>query len=144
MVLLNAIASKAVDKTVDALSDKKKREREADDLKQADVPISGSLSAGDSYEISFKSAEKNTALRSGWPFKSVDVYNGSGQRLEVQINEVDSLILPLPDGAQNGDSFENVGVTSLKIVNRGNSAANLNNVEITVSGSPSGVSRGGI
>ena len=144
MVLLEAAVGKAVDETIDAVTDKKKREKEADDLKQADVPVSGSLAEGESYTISFKSADKGTALRSGWPFKSVDVYNGSGQRLEVQINEVNSLILPLPNGAQNGDSFENVGVTSLKIINRGGASANLDDVEVTVSGSPSGVSRGGI
>lgn len=138
MVIFNTIASKAINDGIDALKDKRERESS----KQAIVSVSGSIASGDSKTVSFKSADKNTALRGGHPFKSVDCYNATGQDLEIHINQVSDLVLPVPDGAQNGDSFENVGVSSIEIVNKGSSSANLSNAKITVSGNPSGVARG--
>jgi len=144
MVLLEAAAGKVIDEGIDQFREKKKRKKEADDLKQASVKVTGSLAAGESKVVSLKSKPKNTALRSGWPFASIDCYNPSGQPIVIEVNEVDSLLLPVPDGAQNGDSFENIGISSFRIKNRGNSSANLDDLDITVSGSPSGVSRGSV
>lgn len=145
MVLFEAAVSKLVEQGLDAATEKKKREKEANDFTQADVDLEGTVDANDDYVVSFKSAPKNTKLRKGWPFTSVDAYNGTGENIVIEVNESDGGKVPLPNGAQNGDSFENIGITSLRIVNK--SSANsigLENLDLTVSGTPSGVSRGSV
>jgi hypothetical protein len=142
MPILSALVGKAVEEGIDAVKDKKEREKSADDLKQAEVDISGTLAGGEATTLNFRSAQKGSTLRKGWPFKSVDCYNPTGEDIVISINEVDSLVLPVPDGAQNGDSFDDVGVTSVKIKNKGSNPIDLSDLDLTVSGEPSGVSRG--
>lgn len=103
------------------------------------------LATGEETIVNFRSASKDSTLRSFYPFESIDVYNPEGELLEVYVNQKDDLLLPIQDGQQNGDSFEDTGIYSLRFKNPSSNSGSidLSNCTIVVSGNPKGVARSG-
>jgi len=110
---------------------------------QTEIPLSGTLAVGEEKVVNFRSAEKDSPLRKYRPFNSVDAISVTNERCDIYINERDANVLPVPGNTTQGDSFENTGVSSIKIVNNGNNPIDFDNEDVTVfvSGTPEGVKR---
>lgn len=144
-MVLGSLLSDAAASTIKKGLNKQRRDKKADTEKQDTVPISGTISVGEGKTYNFEDAPKGSALSKYSPFQSIDCYNATGQPIRIEINEVDTLILPVPDGAQNGDSYEDIGVWKIRVIHDGDAGAadiDLENLNIVASGNPSGIARG--
>jgi len=139
MSIIDSIFTAATGKTPEEYA-KGLREPDLSDT-QAPVRVSGTLGAGEITVKSFRSAEKGSRLRNSYPFVSVGVYNATAENITAYINQRKGLSLPVPSGAQNGDDFEEVGITSIEIVNDGANPIDLSKLNIIVSGRVGGVAR---
>lgn len=137
--ILGAVASDEVT----GYFEKKREERKKRPDTQTEVDFeSESLAPGESEVITFNSAEKNGPLRGFYPFSSTTLINSTGESLAVLPNQKSDLRIPVPDGAQNGDSFPDTGIYGLEVVNMGQSAVDVkNDLTAIVSGDPEGVNR---
>ena len=135
------ITDRIIDNTIGKAWNERKNEQAAQSETQQDFKIQkDTLEPGESTIVNFRNSSDKD-LRNNYPFQSIDVYNGSGEQIVVFINQRRHLVLPVPNGAQNGDSFPNNGITSVEIMNDGESSINTDDLNPTISGSPQGIER---